>query len=185
MNLKQNSRHGTWSQGADLSFQPRPGAAAQGGRWSGMEHRVLCLSFLCLVFCSYIQLHDRFHRKAHRGSNPIFLFQDDQTLILVLFKRVIYPFERQSYRERKTQRELLHMLVHFPDGHNSQDWAAVKPGCRDFIWVSYRVQGWAVICCFLGVLAESWIRHQAAGAHTGCCCCWRCLTHNVGSKFLL
>lgn len=43
----------------------------------------------------------------------------------------MYLLENQSYTERKErgrEREISHLLVHFPSGHHDQDWDGLKPG---------------------------------------------------------
>ena len=64
-------------------------------------------------------------------------------LTFLFFLRFIYLFESQSYTEREgeAEREVFHLLVHSPIGHNGQSCADPKPGARSFFWVSHMGTG--------------------------------------------
>lgn len=54
------------------------------------------------------------------------MFQD-------FFKKDL-PSKRQNYRDENGEKEIFHLLVHYADGHNVQDWA--RSGARNLFQVS-------------------------------------------------
>lgn len=63
--------------------------------------------------------------------------------------------------EIERRRELLHLLIHPPNGHSFSDWDRPKPGVRDFFQVS-RVGG----AVFPGTFMGSWMGSRAAKTET-------------------
>lgn len=78
--------------------------------------------------------------------------------------------ERESERASEWDRDLF--AGSFSNDCKDWDWARVKPGAYNFIWIScmedrgLRIQ--AINCCFLGTgsLGRNWIWSRAAGMQT-------------------
>lgn len=82
-----------------------------------------------------------------------------------LKKNSLYLFEMQNYRNSE-ENQLLHLLVLFPDDHNSQSLTRPKPGAKSFC-MDAGVLLTGAFAALPYTLRGGWIRGEAAISNTG------------------
>lgn len=82
-------------------------------------------------------------RMLELDSTPaIWLLRKIRLPLCVCFTIYLFWLERQiRFMERKRERNILNLLVHCPNAHNSRRWADLKPGVRIFLGSPTWLQG--------------------------------------------
>lgn len=129
-----------------------------------------------------ISQHLHFSNRPNMDMNLFSILsvsQECKLLWNIISLKYLFFFEKQSDRERKTERsERESALVHFAYGGKSWSWAGLKEGAKHFFWVSDMNAGaqrpgpWSAT--FLRILCGSWIRSGAAGTLISSLMGWWC-----------